>query len=647
MLARARLIFRADHPALETLRRCAQSAGTALDEVEVTAFLETPVEVRAVGGAEDGGAPPPHWILAVDDEQVPPIMDRAARAGSVLGFVTAPGSVLLRLFELPKKVEQQARIALCEKTIKVDLTRCNDEVVLAIAAIGDVPFLDHRGRPFLRMQTSRWRRWMLTVGVYWNTVRHLFDIRPTAVRLHIGEEEKPRRTAVTGIVVLENDADQLSNSLLGERLSARDGRLSAMLVAPASVTAYLAALGRAAFGGSKLPRALSFVKTRRLRVESDRPLVYRLDGRRRSAESIEFRVEPGALRIKPGPAFAEDHPQGNDAKDTLKLRTLPENEARLASFRQGLPLFTHALEEDFKDLFLLLRDNARVTPDYVILMILSTLIAGLGLVLGSAAVIIGAMVLAPLMAPIVSLAMGVLRRDSGLMQDSMRAIGVGVGLALAAAAVLAFVLPLRPLTAEIESRLHPSLLDLGVAVFSGVAAAYAHSRESIMKSLPGVAIAVALVPPLAVSGIGIGWGDTRVFGGAMLLFLTNLVGISAAAALTFLVLGYAPISRAAKGLRLMAIATAALALPLYWSLSGIVEVWNIETQLRSLALQAGEHAIRLTDPRVQLQGDLVVVRAVAGAPDWLDAGQADVIKQQLETALDRPVRLELEFRLVR
>jgi uncharacterized membrane protein len=75
----------------------------------------------------------------------------------------------------------------------------------------------------------------------------------------------------------------------------------------------------------------------------------------------------------------------------------------------------------------------------------------------------------------------------------------------------------------ILSRLQPNLLDLGVAIVSGIAAAYAHARESIQKSLPGVAVAVALVPPACVMGVGIGWLDWSIISGAGLLFLTNLI----------------------------------------------------------------------------------------------------------------------------
>ena len=136
--------------------------------------------------------------------------------------------------------------------------------------------------------------------------------------------------------------------------------------------------------------------------------------------------------------------------------------------------------------------------------------AAVGLFLDSAAVIIGAMLLAPLMTPIVSLAMGVLRGDHSLQKNSAIKIIVGVVIALLASACFSLLFPHKPVTSEMLARINPTLLDLAVAVLSGIAAAYAKSYREIIQNLAGVAIAVALVPPLAVAGIGIGNLDLSI-----------------------------------------------------------------------------------------------------------------------------------------
>jgi uncharacterized hydrophobic protein (TIGR00271 family) len=627
----------ADAQLLDRVRGAAAERGIELIELDAAAVVDAPARA---GDVTD-------WIVVVAEVRLPALADIAVQVQARVAVIPLKGSAIARLLDLPKTLDEQIDLAFSGESIQIDVTYCNDELVLGVAAIGDVPFLDARGRAFVLAQSSLRRRWAAAIGVFIGAVRRLFSIRPTRIGLQVGDEEKPRRTAVTGIVVLENDADHLSAQLLGEDSSARNGRLSAMLFAPASVAAYVAALVRATVGVGSLPRALSMVQTRTLQIECEQPLPYRIDGRRRSARQIRFEVWPRALAVKAGAGFAENNPEGQKDRDTLRLKTLPENEARLASISSRLPLFTHALEDDFKELFQLLRENARVTPDFVILMLASSLLAGFGLVLSSAAVIIGAMVLAPLMAPIVSLSMGILRRDTRLLRQSGRTIAIGVLLALSAAALLALITPLQRVTAEIDARLHPSLLDLAVAVISGIAAAYAHARESVIKSLPGVAIAVALVPPLAVAGIGLGWGDLRIFGGAALLFLTNLVGIAATAALTFLVLGYAPIHTAVRGLRVLALATLLMALPLTVSFAHIVQVWRYENAVVSAPVDTGSQNLALTETSVRIDGDIVVVRATVISALPLTAQQADRIKQQLQQRLNAEVRVELQQRLVR
>ncbi len=172
--------------------------------------------------------------------------------------------------------------------------------------------------------------------------------------------------------------------------------------------------------------------------------------------------------------------------------------------KKEIPFFTYASEERFRDLFVALRDDARLNSSYFVLMILSTVLATVGLYMNSASVIIGAMLLAPLMAPVISLAMGLLRFDKAMFRSSLLKIFLGLCIALATGAVIAMLSVYQPLTAEMKGRLNPTVLDLLVAVFAGIAGAYTKSFKEILQSLVGVAIAVALVPPLATAGIGIG-----------------------------------------------------------------------------------------------------------------------------------------------
>ncbi len=174
---------------------------------------------------------------------------------------------------------------------------------------------------------------------------------------------------------------------------------------------------------------------------------------------------------------------------------------------------------------------------YGVELVLSAGIATLGLVLDSPAVVIGAMLISPLMGPILAAGLALAAADLYLGIKSLLSIALGVLLSALFAAALVWVLPFQSPTGEILARIHPNLLDLGVALFSGLAGAIVVCRGGSgagVTALPGVAIAVALMPPLCTVGFGIGSGFSRpIIYGAGLLFLTNLAAIVASAFLVF------------------------------------------------------------------------------------------------------------------
>ncbi len=172
-------------------------------------------------------------------------------------------------------------------------------------------------------------------------------------------------------------------------------------------------------------------------------------------------------------------------------------------------------------------------------------IATLGLVLNSPAVIIGAMLISPLMNPILASGLALATGDIVLGLRALFNLFLSCAAAIAFAFLLVVILPFREMTAEIAVRTQPNVLDLLIALFSGAVGSVAICREvkGVVTSIPGVAIAVALMPPLCVVGYGIGiffvldaatgW---RVASGGGLLFLTNLVAITLTAMLVFLML---------------------------------------------------------------------------------------------------------------
>jgi uncharacterized hydrophobic protein (TIGR00271 family) len=187
-----------------------------------------------------------------------------------------------------------------------------------------------------------------------------------------------------------------------------------------------------------------------------------------------------------------------------------------------------------------IRRSARPNRQFFILITLSAMIAALGLLVNSPAVVIGAMLVAPLMSPIVGSGMAVVLGDARFLRLSLGAVSRGVLLAIGVGALSGLLHLGQPLTGELLARTAPTLLDLAIALFSGLAGAYALSNSDAAGALPGVAIAAALVPPLATVGICLTTGHEREALGALLLFATNFVAISSATALVFLTLGFRP-----------------------------------------------------------------------------------------------------------
>jgi uncharacterized hydrophobic protein (TIGR00271 family) len=178
-------------------------------------------------------------------------------------------------------------------------------------------------------------------------------------------------------------------------------------------------------------------------------------------------------------------------------------------------------------------------------LLFSAGIATLGLTLGSPAVIIGAMLISPLMGPILSAGLALAAGDFVLALRSVTVVVLSSVAAIAFSTALVVLLPFREMTAEIAARTQPNTLDLVIALFSGAVGALAISKslKGVATSLPGVAIAVALMPPLCVTGYGLGvllmvdrLQGIAVLRGGALLFVTNLVAITFASMLVFLAL---------------------------------------------------------------------------------------------------------------
>lgn len=229
-----------------------------------------------------------------------------------------------------------------------------------------------------------------------------------------------------------------------------------------------------------------------------------------------------------------------------RRRRRPGEDLRFNVWRDRLARRMGVSRERKENIYLQIAQSASLRDvTYWLQILFSAGIATLGLVLNSPAVIIGAMLISPLMGPILAAGLALAAGDLVLSARAILNLTLSCAIAIGFAVLLVALLPFREVTAEIAGRTHPNTLDLVIALFSGAIGSIATCKEvkGVVTSIPGVAIAVALMPPLCVVGFGLGVaaststqdGMTIARGGG-LLFLTNLAAITFTSMVVFLAL---------------------------------------------------------------------------------------------------------------
>jgi len=290
-----------------------------------------------------------------------------------------------------------------------------------------------------------------------------------------------------------------------------------------------------------------------------------------------------------------------------------------------------------------------LTNAYVFLVVVSSAIATLGLLLNSVAVIIGAMLIAPLMGPIILLGFSIAKTNivHGIL--AAKSLLIGVLTALASSYVVVKLSPFIAPTAEILARTQPNLFDLLVAVLSGMAGGYAVVRREV-GTVAGVAIATALMPPLATAGYGLATGNQAIFNGAFFLFLTNMIAISFSAAVMAAWYGLGNLNaprellwKTVAGLIVIAILSVPLMRSLDETVSRTLTNKNVESILREegtgKSWQLGQIATRNDDQNV------LQVAALVFVPE-IDPGATDRLSQRMRGQLGKAVHLDLDQVLI-
>ncbi|MEM8612005.1 MAG: TIGR00341 family protein [Cyanobacteria bacterium P01_H01_bin.105] len=291
-----------------------------------------------------------------------------------------------------------------------------------------------------------------------------------------------------------------------------------------------------------------------------------------------------------------------------------------------------------------LMDDSELNRDYIVMTIGACIIATLGLLSNSAAVIIGAMLVAPLMLPIRGMAFGFLEGDIELIKEGAKALGIGTVVAIALSTALGLMLGLSEYGSEVWARSEPTLLDLGIAITAGGISGFAKVQPRISNTLSGTAIAVALMPPVCVIGLGMAQAKMSLSWGATLLYVTNLIGITLSCMLAFWLTGYAPFQKARKSLRFALIFTAALIVPLAISLVELVRQNRAEDSVRDALVNGTVTFTRLEliDSNINWLASPPEVRLTVYSVEPVTPVQVGLLEEYVANRMKRPFRLIFE-----
>ena len=598
-------------------------SGTRITSVAFDALMQSPQ--NRLEGVE-------HVVVAGPLDMIKETMRLAARYHFSVGIIPTKGQIdLIKFYDLPKDPAAAIDLALRRNGQRMDLILCNGKIMLFKATVGRIPLLD----------TPAKASWIRVIAA---ALRKFVGFRLYTFRISTAGKQKIN-TAASGCMILQHSRGSFASRLIAHDHSFSDGMISMVISAPISIIAYVKLLRQALRSSKtykKLPSSIGYIRSPQIDIAVETPFDVFIDDEHATQTPLHCETIPGAVRVNVGESLQQESTDIADARERIDIDNLPgEKELLKAKRHKRIPFFSYASDERFYDLFTSLRDDARINGIYLGLMVLSTMLAAAGLYLNSASVIIGAMLLAPLMAPIVSLSMGILRGDIGLFRKSVVKIIIGVCISLLSSVLITFLFPHKPVTDEMQARLNPTLLDLAVAVISGIAAACSKSFKEIIQSLAGVAIAVALVPPLTVAGIGIGRLDFHFFYQAFLLFSTNLFGITVAATFTFRMLGYSAVVRSKRSLGVVFIFLALIAIPLYLSYHRIVEDRVLEKSWQNERFLVNEKYLIIRKAAISWHGDKQVITMDILARELLTREDLNAFKDKIQANFDKKLILRV------
>ena len=315
--------------------------------------------------------------------------------------------------------------------------------------------------------------------------------------------------------------------------------------------------------------------------------------------------------------------------------------------RLGMRLTAPAREALYKSVL----DASHLDLEYVAMLAFAALIALFGLLQNSVAVIIGAMLISPLMNPILAGALALVLGDWSLGRRATFVLAWSIGGAIVLTGLVAWLTPLKQVTPEILARTNPNLLDLLVAILAGLAGTLALRGGPVsMTIVPGVAIAVAVVPPLAVVGFSLSTHHGSMAWGGFLLFVTNLVSIMISAAVVFRLMGFAPHGDPEEGraklrsrMAVSALVLVVLAVPLVQTLRRAVTQIGLRADVEEVVnrgFKTGHSTV--ADLSYAQEGKDFKVNVTVRTTDYFGTSQIEAVQEALRKRFGPNAQLEVE-----
>jgi len=324
----------------------------------------------------------------------------------------------------------------------------------------------------------------------------------------------------------------------------------------------------------------------------------------------------------------------------MEIKEIPEE--KIEEIKKIISPF-HIDKERQNKVYKEIKENAKGDFDFFVLTIFSVIIITLGLIVNSSAVVIGGMLLAPLVWPVLTLSLAIIKGKSGLLQNSVSTLLKSTIVILLISFVLGFISPDYTLKgSEFISRTSPTIFELFIALAAGFVGAFVITYPKIGAAIAGVVVAAALVPPIAVMGLSVSHGNLEMAGGAFILYLSNLIAVTFSASVLFFVSKFkGPSSEIGQdkrksNIRWSLIFLIIMAIPLLLITSEAIKEKNQQNVIRQI-INAKFSTATITSVDIEDKNEIVIIDVTIQHSDILTENQVNNLAEILSLKMKKSV----------